>query len=120
MRVFARSVIVSVSVLAAAPAFAQALQVEKNVSMALSMAMMQGALDQCTKDGFKVSVVVVDRFLRGSEFVVCHLQMQLRLRRALGTRLLRRANRGLGIRQFVHGQGRAAAGSYEKSSDARQ
>jgi uncharacterized protein GlcG (DUF336 family) len=52
---------VSVSVLAAAPAFAQAPQVEKNVSMALSMAMMQGALDQCTKDGFKVSVVVVDK-----------------------------------------------------------
>jgi len=61
MRFFDLSLVVSVSVLAAAPAFAQAPQVEKNVSMALSMAMMQGALDQCTKDGFKVSVVVVDK-----------------------------------------------------------
>ena len=61
MRFFDLSLVVSVSVLAAAPALAQAPQVEKNVSMALSMAMMQGALDQCTKDGFKVSVVVVDK-----------------------------------------------------------
>lgn len=61
MRLFDLSIAVSVSVLAAAPAFAQAPQVEKNVSMALSMAIMQGALDQCTKDGYKVSVVIVDR-----------------------------------------------------------
>jgi len=47
--------------LVAAPALAQAPQAEKNVSMALSMAIMQGALDQCTKDGYKVSVVIVDK-----------------------------------------------------------
>jgi uncharacterized protein GlcG (DUF336 family) len=48
-------------ILVAAPALAQAPQVEKNVSMALSMAIMQGALDQCTKDGYKVSVAIVDK-----------------------------------------------------------
>jgi uncharacterized protein GlcG (DUF336 family) len=48
-------------ILFAAPALAQAPQVEKNVSMALSMAIMQGALDQCTKDGYKVSVAIVDK-----------------------------------------------------------
>ena len=53
--------LVSASILAAGSARAQAPQVEKNVSMALSMAIMQGALDQCTKDGYKVSVVIVDR-----------------------------------------------------------
>jgi len=47
--------------LVAAPALAQAPQAEKNVSMALSMAIMQGALDQCAKDGYKVSVVIVDK-----------------------------------------------------------
>ena len=48
-------------ILVTAPALAQAPQVEKNVSMALSMAIMQGALDQCTKDGYKVSVVIIDK-----------------------------------------------------------
>ena len=55
------SLLAAASVLAAGPALAQAPQVEKNVSMALSMAVMQGALDQCTKDGYKVSVVIVDK-----------------------------------------------------------
>jgi uncharacterized protein GlcG (DUF336 family) len=49
------------SLLVAGPAFAQAPQVEKNVSMAMSMAIIQGVLEQCTKDGFKVSVVIVDK-----------------------------------------------------------
>ena len=48
-------------ILVTAPALAQAPQVEKNVSMALSMAIMQGVLDQCTKDGYKVSVVIIDK-----------------------------------------------------------
>jgi uncharacterized protein GlcG (DUF336 family) len=61
MRVSSLAVLASGSVLIAGPAFAQAPQVEKNVSMALSMAVMQGALDQCTKDGYKVSVVIVDK-----------------------------------------------------------
>src|ERR1039458_7228135 len=51
----------SVSMLAAAPAFAQAPQVEKNVSMGLSLAIIQGAIEQCTKDGYKVSVTIVDK-----------------------------------------------------------
>jgi uncharacterized protein GlcG (DUF336 family) len=47
----------------AAPALAQApqIQVEKNVSMAMSLAIIQGALEQCSKDGYKVSVTVVDK-----------------------------------------------------------
>jgi len=49
------------SILAAGSARAQAPQVEKNVSMAMSIAIMQGAIEQCTKDGYKVSVVIVDK-----------------------------------------------------------
>ncbi|HEX7924653.1 MAG TPA: heme-binding protein [Bradyrhizobium sp.] len=51
----------SATVLAATPALAQAPLVEKNVSMAMSLAIMQAALDQCGKDGYKVSVVIVDK-----------------------------------------------------------
>src|ERR1700749_1678130 len=61
MRLVSLAVLASASVLAAAPALAQAPQVEKNISMAMSMAVMQAALDQCTKDGYKVSVVIVDK-----------------------------------------------------------
>lgn len=53
--------ITSATMLAAAPALAQAPLVEKNVSMAMSLAIMQAALDQCTRDGYKVSVVIVDK-----------------------------------------------------------
>jgi uncharacterized protein GlcG (DUF336 family) len=55
------ALIASAPVLLTAPALAQAPQVEKNVSMAMTMAIMQGALDQCTRDGYKVSVVIVDK-----------------------------------------------------------
>src|SRR5437899_378320 len=55
------AVLVSASMLAAAPASAQAPQTEKNVSMAMAIAIIQGTLDQCTKDGYKVSVVIVDK-----------------------------------------------------------
>ena len=61
MRRVAIAFVASTSILVAAPALAQAPQVEKNVSMTMSMAIMQGALDQCTKDGYKVSVVIVDK-----------------------------------------------------------
>ena len=47
--------------LVALPAFAQAPLSEKNVSMGLSLAIIEGALEQCTKDGYKVSVVIVDK-----------------------------------------------------------
>jgi len=61
MRRVSLAVFTSVTTLAAGPALAQAPQVEKNVSMAMAMAVMQSALDQCTKDGYKVSVVIVDK-----------------------------------------------------------
>jgi uncharacterized protein GlcG (DUF336 family) len=53
--------LVSASMFAAAPAFAQAPLVEKNVSMGMALAIIQGAIEQCTKDGYKVSVVIVDK-----------------------------------------------------------
>ena len=61
MRRVRLAVLASLSVLAASPALAQAPQVEKNVSMAMAIAIMQGAIEQCTKDGYKVSVVIVDK-----------------------------------------------------------
>ena len=39
-----------------ASAGAQAPQVEKNVSMKMALMIIEGALEQCTKDGYKVSV----------------------------------------------------------------
>ncbi len=39
---------------------AQAPLVEKNVSMKMALAIIEGAMEQCTKDGYKVSVVIVD------------------------------------------------------------
>ena len=61
MRPVRIALVASVSMFAAAPAFAQAPQVEKNVSMGLSLAIIQGAIEQCTKDGYKVSVTIVDK-----------------------------------------------------------
>ena len=61
MRLASLALLASASVLVAGPALAQAPQVEKNVSMAMSMAIIQGAIDQCTKDGYKVSVTIVDK-----------------------------------------------------------
>ena len=43
------------------PANAQAPQTEKNVSMKMALMIMDGALEQCSKDGYKVSVVLVDK-----------------------------------------------------------
>jgi uncharacterized protein GlcG (DUF336 family) len=63
MRSVKLALLASVSMFIAAPALAQApeVQVEKNVSMAMSLAIIQGALEQCSKDGYKVSVTVVDK-----------------------------------------------------------
>ncbi|MFO1114858.1 MAG: heme-binding protein [Beijerinckiaceae bacterium] len=47
--------------LSVTPALAQAPQVEKNVSMAMAQAIIAGTIEQCTKDGYKVSVVIVDK-----------------------------------------------------------
>jgi uncharacterized protein GlcG (DUF336 family) len=43
------------------PAGAQAPLTEKNVSMGMALAIIQGTLEQCTKDGYKVSVTIIDR-----------------------------------------------------------
>jgi uncharacterized protein GlcG (DUF336 family) len=61
LRLAGLAALASASVLATGPASAQAPQVEKNVSMGMVLAIIQGALDQCTKDGYKVSVTVVDK-----------------------------------------------------------
>ncbi len=61
MRRVRLAVFASLSVLATSPVLAQAPQVEKNVSMAMALAIIQGTLEQCTKDGYKVSVVIVDK-----------------------------------------------------------
>ena len=61
MRRVRLAVLASLSVLATSPALAQAPQVEKNVSMAMALAIIQGTIEQCTKDGYKVSVVIVDK-----------------------------------------------------------
>jgi len=61
MRRIGLAVLASVSMFAAAPAFAQAPQVEKNVSMGMALAIIQGTLEQCTKDGYKVSITIVDK-----------------------------------------------------------
>jgi uncharacterized protein GlcG (DUF336 family) len=55
------ALLASASLLVAGAARAQAPLTEKNVSMGLSLAIIQGALEQCTKDGYKVSVVIVDK-----------------------------------------------------------
>jgi hypothetical protein len=35
-------------------------QVEKNISMKMALMIIEGALEQCARDGYRVSVVVVD------------------------------------------------------------
>jgi len=61
MRTARLAIITSVSMLIAAPALAQAPQTEKNMSMGLALAIIQGTIEQCTKDGYKVSVTIVDK-----------------------------------------------------------
>jgi uncharacterized protein GlcG (DUF336 family) len=61
MRRVSLVLLASASALVAGPALAQAPQVEKNVSMAMAMAIIQGTLEQCTKDGYKVSITIVDK-----------------------------------------------------------
>lgn len=61
MRRINLALLAAIPALAVAPAFAQAPQTEKNMSMGLSLAIIQGVLDQCTKDGYKVSVTIVDK-----------------------------------------------------------
>ena len=42
-------------------AYSQSPQIEKNISMKMALKIIEGTVERCTKDGFKVSVVVVDR-----------------------------------------------------------
>ncbi|AIY40539.1 putative extracellular protein containing predicted 35aa signal peptide [Collimonas arenae] len=51
---------VALTVASIAPVSAQAPLIEKNVSMKMALVIMEGAIAQCTKDGNKVSVVIVD------------------------------------------------------------
>jgi len=55
--IIATAVLVGASVAAASD---RAPLTEKNVSMRMALAIIEGTVEQCTKDGFKVSVVVVD------------------------------------------------------------
>src|ERR1700750_3205900 len=61
MRRVSLAVLASASILVAGPALAQAPQVEKNISMAMALTIIQGAIYQCAKDGYKVSVTIVDK-----------------------------------------------------------
>src|SRR6202011_3504739 len=61
MRRVALALLASSTIYVIGPALAQAPQVEKNVSMAMALAIIQGTIEQCTKDGYKVSVTVVDK-----------------------------------------------------------
>jgi uncharacterized protein GlcG (DUF336 family) len=57
-----RSIATVLALLAfAAAADAQAPLIEKNVSMKMALMIIEGTIEQCTKDGYRVSVVVVDR-----------------------------------------------------------
>jgi len=61
MRLASLALLATASLLATGPVLAQAPLVEKNVSMGMALAIIQGTLEQCTKDGYKVSVTIIDR-----------------------------------------------------------
>src|ERR1700732_1233697 len=61
LRLAGLALLASASIFVTGPALAQEPQIEKNISMGMALAIIQGALDQCTKDGYKVSVTVVDK-----------------------------------------------------------
>ena len=61
MRLVSLAVLASASAFVVGPALAQSPLVEKNVSMGMALAIIQGTLEQCTKDGYKVSVTIVER-----------------------------------------------------------
>ena len=59
---FSRQVLAAAAITIAsiASAGAQAPLTEKNVSMKMALAIIDGTLEQCAKDGYKVSIVIVD------------------------------------------------------------
>src|SRR5262245_2968107 len=61
MRIHTLSFVAALGGLTLGPsAFAQELITQKVLSLDVANAIAQGALDQCRKDGFKVSVTIVD------------------------------------------------------------
>lgn len=50
----------ALTVASIASACAQAPLTEKNISMKMALAIIDGTLEQCTKDGYKVSVIIID------------------------------------------------------------
>ncbi|HYV70966.1 MAG TPA: heme-binding protein [Pseudolabrys sp.] len=60
---FMRNAIVTATISLAfiAPAGAQAPQAEKNVSMKMALMIIEGTLEQCAKDGYKISITIVDK-----------------------------------------------------------
>lgn len=59
---FSRQVLTAAALALAsiASACAQAPLTEKNISMKMALAIIEGTLEQCTKDGYKVSVIIID------------------------------------------------------------
>jgi uncharacterized protein GlcG (DUF336 family) len=53
--------VAAVTLVSAGAAFAQAPQSEKNVSMKMALMIIEGAIEECAKDGYKVSVTIVDK-----------------------------------------------------------
>lgn len=52
---------VMIALAPAAVARAQAPLLQRDISMKMALAIIEGAIDRCTEDGYKVSVVVVGR-----------------------------------------------------------
>jgi uncharacterized protein GlcG (DUF336 family) len=53
--------VAAVTLVSAGPTFAQAPQSEKNVSMKMALMIIEGTIEGCAKDGYKVSVTIVDK-----------------------------------------------------------
>lgn len=51
---------IALALLGTASAHAQAVLVEKNVSMKMSQMIIEGVVEDCTRTGYKVTVVIVD------------------------------------------------------------
>lgn len=56
-----KSLIVVAGLCLSGTAHAQAPQTERNVSMAMAQAIITGAIDECAKSSYRVSVVIVDK-----------------------------------------------------------
>jgi hypothetical protein len=51
---------IAIACLGVASAHAQAVLVEKNVSMKMAQMIIDGVIEDCAKTGYKVSVVIID------------------------------------------------------------